>query len=153
MWQEALQLSSGGGGSTNLPLMLFYDGVFRDKYDLTNGNPKSASVSNGQIVLTNGASSESYFTRVAWEIDLTNYSELHIEAYTDFVDNMYRRVGYGTQLPTPTDKNFNEAYYDLTTTKKIYKFDISSVNGKRYVGSFGTNGSAKQYISSIILLP
>lgn len=152
MWQKMLQIGSGGGGGTS-PLMLFYDGVFRDKYDLTNGNPKGASVSNGQIVLTNGASSESYLTRVAWEIDLTNYSKLLIEAYTGFVDNMYRRVGYGTQLPTPTDKNFNEAYYDLTTSKTIYNFDISSVNGKRYVGSFGTNGSAHQYISSIILLP
>ena len=109
MWQKMLQIGSGGGGGTS-PLILFHGGEFHDEYDLTNGNPKGASLSNGQIVLTNGASSESNLVRVAWEIDLTNYSELYIEAYTGMVDSMYRRVGYGTQLPTPTeDKNFNEA--------------------------------------------
>lgn len=152
MFQKMLQIGSGGGGGTS-PLMLFHGGKFHDEFDLTNGNPKGASLSNGQIVLTQGASSESNLVRVAWEIDLTNYSELYIEAYTGLVDSMYRRVGYGTQLPTPTYKNFNEAYYDLTTSKTIYKFDISSVNGQRYVGSFGTNASAQQFISSIILLP
>ena len=151
MFQKMLQSGSGGGETS--PLILFYDGEFHDKYDLTNGNPKGASLSNGQIVLTNGASSESILVRVAWEIDLTNYSELYIEAYTNIVDSMHRRVGYGTQLPTPTDKNFNEAYYELTTSKTIYKFDISSVNGIRYVGSFGSNVTAQQFISSIILLP
>lgn len=152
MWQKMLQIGSGGGGGTS-PLILFSGGKFHDEYDLTNGNPKYASLSNGQIVLTQGPSSENYFTRVAWEIDLTNYSELYIEAYTSFIDSMYRRVGYGTQLPTQTDMNFNEAYYDLTKSKTIYRFDISSVNGQRYVGGFGSNGIAQQYISSIILLP
>ena len=151
MFQEMLQIVSGSGGGTS-PLMLFYYG-FRDKYDLTNGNPKNASVSDGQIVLTQGLASEGYFTRVAWEIDLTNYSELYIVAYATYVDSSYRRVGYGTQLPTQTSHNFNEAYYDLTLSQTTYKFDISSVNGKRYVGSCGANGTAKQFISEIILLP
>lgn len=151
MWQKMLQIGSGGGGTS--PLILFHSGEFHDEYDLTNGNQMGASISNNMILLTNGSSSDNYLTRIAWEIDLTNYSGLYIEAYAGMVDSMYRRVGYGTQLPTPTDKNFNEAYYDLTTSKTTYKFDISSVNGKRYVGSFGSNASAQQFISSIILLP
>ena len=152
MFQKILQGGSGSVDGTS-PLILFHGGKFYDGYDLTNGNPKNASLSDGKILLTNGVHSENYFTRIAWEIDLTNYSELYIEAYTDFVDSMYRRVGYGTQLPTQTDMNFNKAYYDLTKSKTMYKFDISSVNGKRYVGGFGSNGTAKQFISNIMLLP
>lgn len=152
MWQKALQLN-GVGGERERPLIIFYNGKFRDEYDLTNGNPMGASISDGRILLTNGSSSDNYLTRIVWEIDLTNYSELYIEASTDLVDVSARRVGYGTQLPTPTNKNFDGEYKNLSTTRSMYIFDISSVNGKRYVGSFGSNGSAQQYIYGIMLLP